>query len=292
MGAFMTLEEKEEIRKKYNHDELPAIKNIFFYFYACFTKLFLFIFFGAGSVVLAILVFPWIKIFVHPKRKFQTEARKFVSASFRMFTNMMRATGVVRLKIEDKQALRNLHSKVIIANHPSLLDFVFIMSMVPNANCIVRGGLTKTVLAGVINQCYIVNSLDFNELCELCRQTLEDGNNVIIFPEGTRTPRHGHNNYKKGAARIAYNAKCAVQPVFIGGNDKYGLGKHDPFWSYNHTERYIYDIKLLPQIDVSEYLELSEPIAAKRLTERMEKVLTEAIDANSKIYVTNTNLNG
>ncbi len=287
----MSKETKEEIQKKYNHKELPPVKNWLLYTYRAFMKLFFYVFFGLGSIFLAIFVFPWIRVAEHNKHKFQIKARAFVSASFRFFVNFMRVTRVINLKVDDKNAWRNIHGKIIIANHPSMLDFVFIMSLVPNANCIVRGGLTKTVLAGVIKQCYIVNSLDFNELCGLCKQTLDEGNNVIIFPEGTRTPRHGKNPYKKGAARIAYYAKAGIQPVLVGGNDKYGLGKHDPFWSYNHTEKYIYDFSLLPEIKIDEYVSLTETIAAKRLTDKMEEVIYAAVDKNDTLYVTNRDKN-
>ncbi|MDE5899396.1 MAG: 1-acyl-sn-glycerol-3-phosphate acyltransferase [Treponemataceae bacterium] len=283
----MTDREKVEREERYNHRELPPVKNWLLYTYRAFIKLFFYAFFGTGSVFLAIFVFPWIRVFVHPRWKFQTAARAYVSRTFRFFVNFMRAVGAVSLKVSDREQFRNIHSKVIVANHPSILDFVFIMSMVPNANCIVRGGLTKTVLAGVIKQAYIVNSLDFDELCRLCKQTLDDGNNVIIFPEGTRTPRHGSNPYKKGAARIAYYAGCDVQPVFVGGNDKYGLGKHDPFWSYNHTEKYVYDFKLLPEIKIADYQNLTETIAAKRLTEKMQETLGAASAENDLHYITN-----
>lgn len=274
--------------EKYSHKELPKVKNWILYTYRCFMKLFFYVFFGLGSLVLAILVFPWIRVFVHGKRKFQTAARAFVSATFRFFINFMRVTGTITLKVDDVEKYRNIHSKVIIANHPSMLDFVFIMSLVPNANCIVRGGLTKTVLRGVIKQAYIVNTLDFDELCRLCKETIDDGNNVIIFPEGTRTPRHGKNQYKKGAARIAYYSNCDIQPIIVAGNDKYGLGKNDPFWSYNHTEKYVYDFKLLPEIKIDEYKDLSESIAAKRLTDKMQEVIYSAVDENDKNYITNT----
>ena len=119
---------KKEIDEKYNHDELPKVKNWFLYVYRAFMKLFFYLFFGTGSIVLALLVFPWIRVFVHPKRKFQTAARAFVSGSFRFFINFMRLTGTVKLKVEDREKFKNLHSKIIIANHPSMLDFVFIMS--------------------------------------------------------------------------------------------------------------------------------------------------------------------
>lgn len=283
----MSKESKEELDAKYNHRELPKVKNWFSYTYRAFMKLFFYVYFGIGSVFLALFVFPWIRVFVHPKEQFKIAARRFVSASFRGFINFMQFTGTVGVKVSDREKFKNLHGKVIIANHPSMLDFVFIMSLVPNANCIVRGGLTRTVLAGVIKQCYIVNSLDFNELCGLCKQTIDEGNNVIIFPEGTRTPRHGSNPYKKGAARIAYYSKCGVQPVLVGGNDKYGLGKHDPVWSYNHTEKYVYDFSLLPEIPIDEYKDLPETIAAKRLTDKMEEVISAAVQENAKKYVTN-----
>ena len=290
MGKKLTHEEKLELDKKYNHRELPRVKNHFVYGYKCFIKLFSYAYFGIGSVILAVLVFPWIRVFVHPKEKFQVQARKFVSWSFRGFIKMMCCTGALKT-VPSTEDFRNIHGKIIIANHPSMLDFVFIMSLVPNANCIVRGGLAKTILAGVIRQCYIVNTLDFDELCRLCKQTIDEGNNVIIFPEGTRTPRHGKNPYKKGAARIAYYSKCDVQPVLVGGNDKFGLGKHDPFWSYNHTETYIYDLKMLPVIKIDEYKDLTETIAAKRLTEKMQEVIYDAVNENDKNYVTNRDKN-
>ena len=126
--------------------------------------------------------------------------------------------------------------------------------------------------------------ITFEDMCIECKKLTDMGCNVIIFPEGTRTPRHGKNNYKKGAARIALYCGCDVQPVFIGGSDKYGLGKHDPLWSYNHVEPYLYDFKLLPVIFIDEYKDLSEPIAAKRLTDKMEEVIKSAGDDYYKNY--------
>jgi len=188
------------------------------------------------------------------------------------------------MQVENKEAYRNIHNKIIVANHPSLLDFVYIMSLVPNSTCIVRGGLTHTPLRGVIKQAYITNTTEFSDVLKECKKLTDKGCNVIIFPEGTRSPRIGKNVYKKGAARIALYCGCDVLPLFIGGSDKYGLGKHDPLWSYNHVEKYLYDIKMLPVISIEQFKNLSEPIAAKRLTEEMEKVIRSAGDEYAKTY--------
>ena len=269
---------KKELDEKYNHKDMPKIENYLFNFCGCFMKIFAMTVFGVGAVILAVFVFPFIRLFTLRRKDFGVVARAYVSHTFRVFLGFLNILHVSIRKVENEDDYRNIHSKIIIANHPSLLDFVYIMSLVPNSTCIVRGGLTKTPLRGVIKQAYITNTTTFEDMCLECKKLTDMGCNVIIFPEGTRTPRHGKNNYKKGAARIALYCGCDVQPIFIGGSDKYGLGKHDPLWSYNHVEPYLYDFKKLPVISIDEYKDLSEPIAAKRLTEKMEEVLNSAGD--------------
>ena len=269
---------KKELDEKYNHKDMPKIENYLFNFCGCFMKIFAMTVFGVGAVILAVFVFPFIRLFTLRRKDFGVVARAYVSHTFRVFLGFLNILHVSIRKVENEDDYRNIHSKIIIANHPSLLDFVYIMSLVPNSTCIVRGGLTKTPLRGVIKQAYITNTTTFEDMCVECKKLTDIGCNVIIFPEGTRTPRHGKNNYKKGAARIALYCGCDVQPIFIGGSDKYGLGKHDPLWIYNHVEPYLYDFKKLPVISIDEYKDLSEPIAAKRLTEKMEQVLNSAGD--------------
>ena len=269
---------KKELDEKYNHKDMPKIENYLFNFCGCFMKIFAMTVFGVGAVILAVFVFPFIRLFTLRRKDFGVVARAYVSHTFRVFLGFLNLLRVSIRKVENEDDYRNIHSKIIIANHPSLLDFVYIMSLVPNSTCIVRGGLTKTPLRGVIKQAYITNTTTFEDMCVECKKLTDMGCNVIIFPEGTRTPRHGKNNYKKGAARIALYCGCDVQPIFIGGSDKYGLGKHDPLWSYNHVEPYLYDFKKLPVISIDEYKDLSEPIAAKRLTDKMEQVLNSAGD--------------
>ena len=269
---------KKELDEKYNHKDMPKVENYLFNFCGCFMKIFAMTVFGVGAVILAVFVFPFIRLFTLRRKDFGVVARAYVSHTFRVFLGFLNLLHVSIRKVENEDDYRNIHSKIIIANHPSLLDFVYIMSLVPNSTCIVRGGLTKTPLRGVIKQAYITNTTTFEDMCVECKKLTDMGCNVIIFPEGTRTPRHGKNNYKKGAARIALYCGCDVQPIFIGGSDKYGLGKHDPLWSYNHVEPYLYDLKKLPVISIDEYKDLSEPIAAKRLTDKMEQVLNSAGD--------------
>lgn len=274
----MSANSKMSDKEMYSHKDLPKISNYLLNGYRCFMKCFAMCIFGIGAVILAVFVFPFIRLSSKKDLDFGVQARKYVSHTFRNFLRWLQFVGVSIRNVDDIEKYFNLHNKIIVANHPSLLDFVYIMSLVPNSTCIVRGSLTRTPLRGVIKQAYITNTTTFEEMCVECKKITDKGCNVIIFPEGTRTPRHGQNTYKKGAARIALYCGCNIQPIFIGGSDKYGLGKHDPFWSYNHVEPLYYDFKMLPEISIDEFKTVPEQIAAKRLTEKMAQVIRSAGD--------------
>jgi len=280
---------KKEIKKLYSHKDLPKVSNYFVYSFRCLSKILAIIYFGVGAMVLAIFAFPFIRLFSKNKGEdFGIDARAYVSKTFRHFLKALHLLNTANLKVESREEFLNIKGKVVIANHPSLLDFVYLMSLMPNSTCIVRGNLVKTPLGGVIRQAYITNTTEFEDVLVECKKLINKGCNIIIFPEGTRSPRHGQNSYKKGAARIALYSNADVQPFFIGGSDKFGLGKHDPLWGFNHVEPYLYDIKILPVISVSDFANESEAIAAKHLTKRMEEAIRGAGTEYAKTYTGKT----
>lgn len=254
-------------------DDLPPIKNYPLWLWRVIRKFLVVAFFGIGSLIIGIVIFPSLRLFIHDKQKFRRAGHKFISYALDFYVHLLSWTWCSSYKISDLKAMRNLRGCVIVANHPSMLDVAYIFSFVRDADCIVKAGLKKSLLSMIVRAVYITNNVDFEVMQNDCVQALHNGGNLIIFPEGTRTPRHGSNPYKKGAARIALAAGANIQPLHIGGNIKYGLGKGESLLLVNPQERYKYEFTVLPQIEVSKYAGLSESIAAKRLTDDMRAVI-------------------
>jgi 1-acyl-sn-glycerol-3-phosphate acyltransferase len=246
--------------------ELPPVSNKALYAYRVLMKWFAFFFFGFCTVILITLMFPLMRLALHPKERFKKYGRRFVSSSMRFYTGFLCVIGIVKVEAADREKFKTLKSKIIAANHPSLLDIVILFSLIPNADCIVNAYLARNLVGGVIRQLYIFNSLGFEELLKTCAESLNQGNCLIIFPEVTRTPSQGKIIIKKGAARIALYSGCNILPVHIGGNDKYGLGKRDPWAAFNPVDRYIYQIRMEEEITPENFKALSNPIAVKNMT--------------------------
>ena len=242
------------------------------------SKLSSFAVFGISSLILGTSLFPLFHVMSgFSEKRFNVISRKFVNHFFRFFVKYIEVTGAMRLSVENRELLKGIKGKVVIANHPSLLDVVILISLIPNANCIVKGALVQNkFISIIIKNLYIPNSIPFEEQMERAKKSmLEDGNNLIIFPEGTRSVPGAPWQFKKGAARFALFAEADVVPIYFGGNEKIGLRKQDRMLEFHPTERYMYNLKVLPEISVAPYKGMPMSKSAILLTDKMKTVLEQ-----------------
>lgn len=244
------------------------------------AKLFCFAFFGISSLILAFILFPIMHILSgFSEKKFKKMARKFNHQFFKFFVKISIVLGVVRLTVENKDALENLQSKVVIANHPSLFDVVILFSLVPNADCIVKGDLVQNkFISRIIKNLYIPNNISFDDQLEQAKKSMDEGNNLIIFPEGTRSKPGEPWEFKKGAARFALFSKNDVIPIFFGGNEKIGLRKNDKLLQFHPKERYLYKLKVLAPISIKDYADIPMTKSATYLTHKMKEILEKELE--------------
>jgi len=177
---------------------------------------FCFAVFGFGGIVLTLLILP-IQRFLEPcefKRK--QKARLTVHYSFKFFVALMHYTGAIHFSVQDKQKFHDLRGQLVLANHPSLIDVVVLISVIKNADCVVKAHLFKNpFMRGVIKGTGYISNEDPQELLNDCEASLAAGNNLIIFPEGTRTTPGEQLKFKRGAANIAARCKAPITSVLI-----------------------------------------------------------------------------
>jgi 1-acyl-sn-glycerol-3-phosphate acyltransferase len=171
--------------------------------------------FAVGGLALGLGGIPLVWLIWRRQESRHRVGRWIVQKGFHLFVLMMRGTGVLRVRFEGLELLRR-PGHLVLANHPTLIDFVLLASVVPKADCFVKSALMDdwfkrwpVMLAG-----YIRNDEGESTMAR-CRQSLDSGNNVIIFPEGTRTPPGQPLKFRKGAAQVAVRTRQNVTPVFI-----------------------------------------------------------------------------
>ena len=131
------------------------------------------------------------------------------------------------IKVE-RGNLRKMEGCVIVANHPSLIDVVLISVIVPKTLFVAKHGLLKNpFMAAIVRNTSLP---DDERLPEAAAPYLADGWNVLVFPEGTRSPSPGEiRQFHRGAAQMALRAGAKVVCVGIRLSRAI-LGKRQPPW--------------------------------------------------------------
>lgn len=172
--------------------------------------------FGLGGLVLSLVWFNLLLVVVRNKNKRRGLARRSISASFRCFLWIARYTGTLNYRIEGADILKQERGCLVVANHPTLIDYVLLASVMPETDCLVKSRLLKNpFVSGVIRAAdYLINS-EADTLLSESQKRLARGETLLIFPEGTRTRQGQDMVLQRGAANIAVRCQCDLRVVTI-----------------------------------------------------------------------------
>jgi 1-acyl-sn-glycerol-3-phosphate acyltransferase len=241
---------------------------------------FCFAVFGAGGLLIGTLVLPVLVLCVRNPERRRVMGKRVMHESFRFFVGLMRFVGVLRYRVRN---LERLHRPglLVVANHPSLIDVVFLISLLQRANCIVRGTLLRNPFTRypILAADLIPNWEDGEALLDRCAVSLARGDCLVVFPEGSRSDAPDRMlRFQRGAAHIALRARTAFTPVVIRVGE-HNLGRHDKWWRAPR-ERMSYELEVMEDIPVGPLLErgLELPTAARELTATLRHFFEEALE--------------
>lgn len=217
------------------------------------AKWFCFAVFGLGGLVLTLVMYPALRLFVHPAATRKRYAQFLISRLFAFFVVLMRACGLFTWEVDGRERLKP-RGCVVVANHPSLIDVVFLISLMPRVDCIVKRRLWRNpFMGGPVRAAGYIPNDHGPELVEKARRSLSAGNNLLIFPEGTRTRPGEPMKFQRGATSIAVHARADVIPVTIRFSEPF-LTKQTRWYNIS-TQKLHITISVDRPIDVGPYIE-------------------------------------
>lgn len=246
---------------------------------------FCFILFGVGGLTLSTACFPLLRLFVRNEGKRHQLTQDSIRHSFRFFMWVAEFLGVLTLRIEGAELFKQDKGCLVVANHPSLLDYVILASVMPRCDCIVKGSLLSNFfMSGVIKSAgYMANS-NSDLLLEECKEKISRGGTLLIFPEGTRSVPKQPIKLQRGAANIALRCDADIRIVHIWC-EPVMLTKQDK-WYKVPPDKTIYTVFIRNKLEIQPFKiesEKSLAIAARRLTSELKNQLTHPFYFTSEI---------
>ena len=255
----------------------PQLRYVSYIWRLCATAV-SFSVFSAGGLVLSAFVFPPL-LLMRDKKYRAMPARWVVHKSFAAFVWMMEHLGIMRFTVENRQGLTQCEDALVLANHPTLIDVVALIALMPNATCVVKRALWRSpFMGGVVRAANYISNDTPDRLIDDCAQELSAGNPLIIFPEGTRTRPGQPLRFLRGASYIALHSGKPIVPVLIRCMPS-TLTKCKK-WYQIPPRRFELCVKILPPMHADQWTDSSEPptLAARRLTHGLETFFTQELE--------------
>lgn len=192
----------------------------------CFTL------FGIGSLFIATFAMPLISVLAGSAQRRRKILATSIKWSWQAFLFLMTTLRLIKVKIsaDDLIELKNLKSTIVAANHPTFIDVIILVSLVPNPICVVKGKLTRNFfIKNIVLNAYINNETPPDVFLNQCKDILDQGYNLVVFPEGTRTLPNQEIKLQRGTAYIVAESCRSVLPIHISTSERI-LGKNQKWY--------------------------------------------------------------
>jgi 1-acyl-sn-glycerol-3-phosphate acyltransferase len=242
-----------------------------------------FLLFYGGAAVIAWVLLPLLRRRTRELPPVEQQARidDFMRRAYRVSVEGMAALGLMHFRLPEPSEVARLPPPpwVVVANHPTLIDVLFIKAALPGVVVLVKAALFK---APSLRRLFEASgdfkgpaseeqSFGTTGVLDTFVERLQAGRSVIVFPEGTRSPAWRLRRFRRGAAEAAVRTGATIVPIFILA-DPPTLKKGDKWYD-------------MPKQVPTFALELLEPIVetagadSKQLTEAFRDQLAERLEA-------------
>lgn len=235
-----------------------------------------FVVFGVAALGLALLVFPLCHLAGGDARLKQARVQRVIHNAYRFFVALMETLGLIRTDWFGAERLLGPGPHLVVANHPTLIDAVHVISRLPQADCVIGADYAQNPFVGLAASWagYITNARGA-AVVDACAERLRAGRTVVLFPEGTRSPRNGMHPFRRGAAHIALRAGVSFVPVVISCVPSM-LSKGQRWWDVpERTSRFT--IHVLDPIELPE-AGAADVLVARRLTATLRERIIERLN--------------
>jgi 1-acyl-sn-glycerol-3-phosphate acyltransferase len=176
--------------------------------------------------------------------------------------------------------LREGRAAVVVSNHPSLLDVVFLMAALPRVTYVAKESWVKGPLGSMLRTCGHIglpaarSPADGAIALQRMIEALQTGRTLLVFPEGTRSPMYGMYPFQRGAFEAAIRVGVPIVRLVLRVEPSM-LRKHQP-WHDVPRQLVHMTCRELPTIEPHEL-----PRRGRQLVARVESDYRQALGIDS-----------
>lgn len=219
--------------------------------------------FAIGGFLPGIYIF-FLALLPISKASKQRKVRNAIQALCRFYVNIMQFLGLMRFEFQDqhgavipKRRVSEIAGHMVISNHTMLIDALFVLGYVDNICCVVKASLCHNPFTSIPVKLAGYISNDHDDLVDVAKIKLDSGENILIFPEGTRNQADLQLDFKRGASNMAIISQAPILPLVICCMPR-ALGKGEKWYQLPTVKSKIV-IQFHPVVRIEDCIDTAQP---------------------------------
>lgn len=172
--------------------------------------------FTVSALLFPIPVFLWITTVIFDRRRYILH-----QFTCRWSDIILGINPYWKVRVEGRHKIDPAQVYVMVSNHQSGLDILVLFKLHRHFKWVAKKGLFQIPFIGwnmALNGYIAIERSRGRSKLQMMDQaaaSIEEGNSVMLFPEGTRSPDGSLQMYKTGAFRLALETHSPIVPVVI-----------------------------------------------------------------------------
>ena len=194
----------------------PSSKHMSPYtFFSIIRSALVYIYFALGCIAVQLIMIGSYAMLCgqERRREIACKAMHYFCQSLFAVSPFMHCQKVGKLEDENKPC-------IIIANHQSFLDILRLLALTPKVVMMVKPWVWNSPIFGLIvrHLGYICVKDGYDAMAADCKERMQKGYSVVVFPEGSRSADGRIGKFHKGAFVLAKQLNADIQPIIFCGN--------------------------------------------------------------------------
>ncbi|RBP53702.1 lysophospholipid acyltransferase family protein [Arenicella xantha] len=236
-----------------------------------------YILFAIGALLPGIYIFCLALLPIDQAAK-QRRVRNVIQSLCRFYVQLIQASGLMSYSLEGERPTA-ISGHLVISNHTMLIDALFVLAYVENLCCVVKASLCHNPFTylPIKSAGYISNGDP--ALVERAAEKIAQGENILIFPEGTRNQYDLQLDFKRGAANIAVLSNAPILPIVLCCMPR-ALGKGQKWYEIPKDKSKII-MQFHSVLQIAQCIDTAEPRTRqyRKLTEWLRDYYYKAVSA-------------
>jgi 1-acyl-sn-glycerol-3-phosphate acyltransferase len=184
---------------------------------------------------------------------------------------------VWKVRIEGREKIRPGTAYVMVANHQSLLDILVLFRLFKHFKWVSKVENFRVPAIGwnmYLNRYIKLRRGDRESVLQMlhaCEKTIAQGNSIMMFPEGTRSPDGGLRAFKDGAFTLAQRTGAPLLPIAI-----YGTARALPKRGFVLRGRHFIHVRVLEEVPHATFAQMPVEVLTEEIRTQIAKELRVA----------------